>query len=183
MTKVALYLRVSTSDQTTMNQELELKEYCKKNNFDIGKIYRDEGVSGAKTTRPELDLMLQDMRKKEFDTIIVWKLDRLGRSIQHLLQLLQEFENKGIRFIALDLAIDTSTPQGKFFYTISGAFAELEREIIRERILAGLGRRKSQGKKVGRQKGAKDKTKRSRKGYFDRWRKEKKAKWHKEKKK
>ena len=77
--KVALYLRVSTSEQTTLNQELELKSYCERNEMEIYKIYKDEGVSGAKTSRPELDMMMQDMRKKEFDAVVVWKLDRLGR--------------------------------------------------------------------------------------------------------
>ena len=182
MKKAALYLRVSTIDQTTLNQELELKEYCKRNNLEVHKIYKDEGVSGAKTKRPALDLMLQDMRKKEFDSIVVWKLDRLGRSTQHLLQFLEEFNNKEVRLVVTDMNIDTSTSQGKFFFTIIGAVAELEREMIRERILAGNERRKSQGKKLGRQKGAKDKSKRSKQGYFERWSKEKKAKWHKEKK-
>lgn len=172
-------MRVSTTEQTTLNQELELVEYCKRNNIDINKIYKDEGVSGAKTSRPELDLMLQEMRKKEFDAIIVWKLDRLGRSTQHLLQILEELNNKGIRLIVTDMNIDTGTSQGKFFFTIIGAVAELERNMIRERILAGLKRRKSQGKPLGRQKGSKDKSERSKKGYFDRWKNNKKAKWHK----
>lgn len=179
--KAALYLRVSTSEQTTLNQELELKEYCKRNNMDIFKIYCEEGVSGAKTTRPELDKMLQSMRKKEFDCIVIWKLDRLGRSTQHLLQLLQEFQNKEVNLIITSMNMDTSTPQGKFFFTIIASIAELEREMIRERIKLGLLRRKKQGKKLGRQVGSKDKTKRSRKGYFNRWENHKKAKWHSKK--
>jgi len=176
--KAALYLRVSTIDQTTLNQELELKDYCKRNNIELSEIYKDEGISGAKTSRPELDRMLQDMRQKRFDSVIIWKLDRLGRSTQHLLQLLQEFQNKGVNLIVTDMNMDTSTPQGKFFFTIIGAIAELEREMIRERIKLGLERRKKQGKSLGRKKGSKDKTKRTRKGYFDRWEKHKKAKWH-----
>jgi len=180
--KAALYLRVSTVDQTTLNQEIELKDYCKRNKIEIFKIYKDEGISGAKTKRPELDLMLQDMRTKEFDTLIVWRLDRLGRSTQHLLQLLEEFKNKDVKLIVTSMNIDTSTSQGIFFFTLIGALAQLEREMIRERILLGNQRRKRQGKKLGRQVGAKDKTKRSKQGYFERWQKEKKAKWHKEKK-
>ncbi len=176
--KAVLYLRVSTIEQTTLNQELELKIYCKRNKIDICKIYKDEGISGAKSSRPELDLMLQDMRKKEFEAIIVWKLDRLGRSVQHLLQILEELNNKGVRLIITDMNLDTSTSQGKFFFTIIGAVTELERNMIRERIIAGLNRRKKQGKPLGRQKGAKDKFQRSRKGYFDRWANHKKAKWH-----
>lgn len=178
--KAALYLRVSTADQTTLNQELELEKYCENNNFEIFNIYKEEGVSGSKTTRPQLDLMLQDMRKGFFDCIIVWKLDRLGRSTQHLLQLLEEFNKKEIRLICIDMNIDTSTAQGKFFFTIVGAFAELEREMITERIKLGLKRRKSQGFKLGRQQGAKDKTKRKRLGYFQREARNKLKKMHKQ---
>lgn len=169
MMKAALYLRVSTSDQTTLNQELELKKYCENNVIAIYKIYRDEGISGSKTTRPQLDLMLQDMRDKLFDVIIVWKFDRLGRSTAHLLQVLEEMKNRGVRLIATSQNIDTSTPMGKFFFIILSGFAEMEREMIRERIKLGLSRRKKQGKPLGRQKGAKDKTRRKRLGYFERW--------------
>ena len=182
MKKVALYLRVSTIDQTTLNQELELKDYCERNKFEIYKIYKDEGVSGVKTSRPQLDLMLQEMRQRKFEAVVVWKFDRLGRSTSHLLQVLEEMKNKDIALIATSQNIDTSTPMGKFFFVILSGFAEMEREIIKERIKLGLERRKKQGKKLGRQAGAKDKSKRSKKGYFDRWEKEKKAKWHKEKK-
>lgn len=165
----ALYLRVSTADQTTLNQELELKKYCKNNNIDIFKIYKDEGVSGSKTTRPQLDSMLQDMRQGLFDCVICWKFDRLGRSTSHLLQVLEEMKNKGVSLIATSQNIDTSSPMGKFFFTILSGFAEMEREMIVERIKLGLARRKKQGKPVGRQKGAKDKSRRKRLGYFIRY--------------
>ena len=167
--KAAIYCRVSTRDQTTLNQERILKEYCQRNNIDVYSIYLDEGVSGSKTSREGLDLMLQDMRFGHFDTILVWKLDRLGRSTQHLLQILEELKNKNVRLICIDMNIDTNTPQGKFFFTIVGAFAELEREIIRERIYAGLSRAKSQGKALGRRFGSKDKTTRKKLGYYKRW--------------
>ena len=167
--KAGLYLRVSTADQTTMNQELELLKYCELNQLEVFKIYKDEGVSGSKTSRPELDLMLQDMRNKCFDVIVVWKFDRLGRSTAHLLQVLEELKNKNVRLIATSQNIDTSTPMGKFFFTILSGFAEMEREMIRERIKLGLARRKKQGKAVGRQKGAKDKARRKRLGYYVRW--------------
>jgi len=173
----ALYLRVSTLDQTTLNQELELKNYCERDKITIYKIYKDEGISGAKTSRPQLDKMLQDMRNKLFDCIIVWKFDRLGRSTSHLLQVLEELKNKNVRLIATSQNIDTSTPMGEFFFTILAGFSQMERELIRERIKLGLERRKKQGKKLGRIKGSKDKTQRSRKGYFDRWANHKKAKW------
>jgi DNA invertase Pin-like site-specific DNA recombinase len=167
--KVAIYLRVSTADQTTLNQELELKEYCDRNSYEIYKIYKDEGVSGAKTSRPQLDLMLQDMRNKLFDAIIVWKFDRLGRSTQHLLQVLEELRNKNIRLIATSQNIDTETPMGKFFFTILAGFAEMEREMLKDRIKLGLERRKKEGKQVGRPKGSKDKSYRKKSGYLLRY--------------
>ncbi len=169
--KVAIYVRVSTNEQTTLNQELELKDYCDRNNYEIFKIYKDEGVSGVKTTRPELDNMLQDMRKKLFESIIVWKFDRLGRSTAHLLQVLEEMRNKNITLIATSQNIDTSTTMGKFFFTILSGFAEMEREMIRERILLGLDRRKKQGKSLGRPKGSKDKKRRRKGGYYLRYKK------------
>ena len=173
--KVALYIRVSTSEQTTLNQEIILKEFCERNNYEIYDIYKDEGISGSKTSRPDLDRMLQDMRFKKFDSIIVWKLDRLGRSTQHLLQVLEELNNKGVRLICVDMNIDTATPQGKFFFTIIGAFAELEREIIKERIYAGLDRARKQGKNLGRPNGSKDKKIRNKLGYYQRYSKKKKT--------
>ena len=179
--KAALYLRVSTSEQTTLNQELILIEFCERNNIEVYKIYKDEGVSGSKTSREGLDNMLQDMRKKEFQAIVVWKLDRLGRSVQHLLQILEELKNKEVRLIITDMNIDTGTPQGKFFFTVVGAFAELERGMIIERINAGISRAKKQGKHMGRPKGRKDKKPRTKLGYYNRWNKEKKAKWHNKK--
>ena len=167
--KAGLYFRVSKLDQTTLNQELELIEYCKRNNIEVFKIYKDEGVSGVKTSRPQLDLMLQDMRNKMFDVVIIWKFDRLGRSTQHLLQVLEEMKNKGVRLIATSQSIDTDTPMGKFFFTILSGFAEMERELIRERILLGLERRKKQGHSLGRPLNSKDKGRRRTSGYVNRW--------------
>ena len=169
--KVAIYLRVSTTDQTTLNQELELKSYCEKESYEIYKIYKDEGISGIKETRPQLDLMLQDMRNKSFDAIIVWKFDRLGRSTSHLLQVLEELKNKNVRLIATSQNIDTDTPMGKFFFTILSGFAEMEREIIKERIKLGLERRKKEGKLLGRPIGSKDKKYRKKSGYLLRYQK------------
>ena len=167
--KAAIYLRVSTAEQTTLNQEIELKSYCEREGFEIFEIYRDEGVSGAKTSRPALDKMLKDMREKKFDAVIVWKFDRLGRSTKHLLQVLEEMKNKNVRLIATSQNIDTGTPMGKFFFIILSGFGEMERELIRERILLGLQRRKTQGKPLGRPTGAKDLKRRKRSGYNLRW--------------
>lgn len=169
--KGALYLRVSTLDQTTLNQEIELKEYCDRNQIEIYKIYKDEGISGSKTSRPQLDLMLQDLRDKKFDVLIVWKFDRLGRSTSHLLQVLEEMKNKGVRLIATSQSIDTESPMGKFFFTILSGFAEMERGMMGERIKLGLERRKKQGKLLGRPKGSLDKSYRKKGGYYLRWKK------------
>jgi len=171
--KAAIYVRVSTNEQTTLNQELELKDYCKRNDYDIYNIYRDEGISGAKTSRPQLNNLLQDMRNKLFEVVVVWKFDRLGRSTAHLLQVLEEMRNKDIRLIATSQNIDTSTSMGKFFFTILSGFAEMEREMIRERILLGLERRKKQGKNLGRPVGSKDKKRRKKGGYYLRYNKTK----------
>lgn len=164
-----VYLRVSTNEQTTLNQEIELKKYCERENMEIYSIYKDEGVSGSKTSRPELDRMLKDMRAKCFDVVVVWKFDRLGRSTQHLLQVLEELKNKNVRLIATSQNIDTFTSMGKFFYTILSAFAEMERAMITERIKLSVARRRKEGKFVGRLKGSKDKSQRKRLGYFERW--------------
>ena len=169
--KAGLYLRVSTAEQTTLNQELELKKYCEREGIEIFKIYKDEGISGAKTSRPQLDLMLQDMRNKCFEVVVVWKYDRLGRSTLHLLQVLEEMKNRNIRLIATSQHIDSSTPMGKYFITNLLALAEMEREMIVERIKLGLARRKAQGKKIGRPVGARDKGYRKKGGYYARYRK------------
>jgi len=170
--KVGIYVRVSTKEQTTLNQELKLKEYCERNDLEVYKVYRDEGVSGSKTSRPELNKLLEDMRNKEFDCVVVWKFDRLGRSTKHLLQLIEEMKNKGIRLISIEQNIDTSTSMGKFFFTILSGIAELEREMIRERIKLGLERVRKEGKTLGRRKGSKDKGRRRTSGYTNRWLKE-----------
>lgn len=167
--RAALYARVSTLDQTTLNQELVLKDYCERNNIEIYKLYKDEGVSGSKTSRPQLDLMLQDMRKKMFDSVIVWKFDRLGRSTAHLLQVLEELKHKGVRLIAIEQNIDTESTMGKFFFTVLASISELEREMMRDRINLGIKRARGQGKHLGRPKGKKDGKPRKKSGYWLRW--------------
>ena len=178
--KVAIYVRVSTQEQTTLNQELELKEYCDRHGYEVYKIYKDEGVSGTKTTRPGLDLMLQDMRKKLFETILVWKYDRLGRSTIHLLQVLEEMRRKNITLMATSQNIDTSTPMGKWFVTNIIALGEMEREIITERINLGLKRARALGKHLGRPMGSKDSKRRRTSGYILRFAKEWQERFEKE---
>jgi DNA invertase Pin-like site-specific DNA recombinase len=169
MIKIAIYVRVSTIDQKNENQLVKLRDYCRNNNFKIVKEYVENGISGTKTSRPELDKMLQAMRKREFDAIVVWKFDRLGRSTIHLLQVLEEMQKLGVGLIATSQNIDTSTPHGKLFFTMLSGFAEFEREVIRERIMLGLERTKKQGTKLGRPFGAIDKKRRVKSGYFLRW--------------
>jgi DNA invertase Pin-like site-specific DNA recombinase len=174
--KVALYLRVSTKDQTTLNQELKLQEYCQREGHEIFAIYRDNGVSGSKVSRPALDKMLQDMRQKKFEGVITWKYDRLGRSVLHCLQVLEEMKNKGVRFIATSQNIDSGTAIGKFFLVNLLAVGEMERELIRERVNLGLDRARTQGKALGRPKGSKDKGRRPVSGYHIGWLKRRSAK-------
>lgn len=185
MSIAALYHRGSRTDQTTAQQELKNKEYCSKNNIGIYKIYSEVGQSGSKESRPHLDMMLQDMRDKKFDTIVVLKYDRLGRSTIHLLQVLEEMKNLGIRLIAVEQSIDTATPMGKYFVTNLVALADLEREMIIERTCDKLDFYKKEIKEkgffinkkgikcysLGRPKGSKDKTYRKKGGYFLRYNK------------
>jgi len=180
-----LYHRASRQDQTTIQQESKTKEYCKNNNIEIYKIYSEVGQSGSKDSRPQLDLMLQDMRLKKFNIIIVLKFDRLGRSTQHLLQVLEELKNRNVRLIAVEQNIDTFTSMGKFFFTIMSGFAEMEREMIIERTKAKLDYYKKEiktkgyflnkkGKKcysLGRPKGSKDIKYRKKGGYYLRYNK------------
>jgi DNA invertase Pin-like site-specific DNA recombinase len=148
--KVAIYCRVSTEEQDADKQEYICKEYCQRNNLEIFKIYKDV-MSGAKTSRPAFNEMLEDMRHYKFRTVMVTKLDRIGRSLQHLLGLFQEFKSKGVQFIAITQNIDTSTASGNLQMQILGAFAEFERNIISERTKEGLKRATGVGKR-GRDK-------------------------------
>lgn len=169
--KTALYIRVSTQDQTLEQQKKPLIERCIKEGW--GYEVFEEKVSGAKTSRTELDKLMQGIRNKEFNVVMVSKLDRLGRSLKHLIQLIEEFNNKGVQFICLSPEVDTKTAQGRFFIQIIGAVAELERELIRERTKEKLNYLKSKGKKLGRPKGKKDSKVRKKSGYYLRWTKKK----------
>lgn len=143
--KVALYARVSTDQQTVDGQLLPLREWAKRMNHTVYKEYIDHAVSGAKTSRPAFDEMLTDMRKFKFESIAVVKLDRLGRSLKHILSLFDEFNAKGVSVICTTQPIDTSAsnPMSKIIIALLGAFAELERDFIRERTIAGMAARKA----------------------------------------
>lgn len=149
--RVALYVRVSTTDQDVGLQLDELRTVAAQRGWHVSGEYLDEGVSGAKTSRPALDSMMKDARLGRFDLVAVWKLDRLGRSLQHLLRLLDDLQGFGVGFVSLrDSGIDTTNPQGRLLLQLLGAFAEFERALIQERVKAGLVRARVKGIKLGR---------------------------------
>ena len=147
--KTAIYARVSTDEQTTDNQVLKLKQVADRNGWKVEAIYADP-ISGAKSKRPELDKLMKAIMRKEIDMVMVWSVDRLGRSLQHLTTLLSDIHSKGINLYLHQQGIDTTTPSGKMMFQMCGVFAEFERSMIRERVMAGLDRARSQGKRLGR---------------------------------
>jgi DNA invertase Pin-like site-specific DNA recombinase len=148
--KVAIYCRVSTAEQSIEMQRSDLRRYWEQRGFEIFREYADEGVSGTKDRRPALDALMQDARKRLFDVVVCWRFDRFARSTRHLIQALEEFRHLGIEFISYQENIDTSSPLGKAMFTIVAAIAELERNIIVERIRGGIRRAREQGKRLGR---------------------------------
>ena len=169
----AIYCRVSTIDKQDINTQLvALTNYAKQHNFEIYNIYRDIGQSGSKASRPAWDRLLEDMRSGLFQALIIYKLDRIGRSIVNLLDLFKEFEQRNINLISTTQNIDSSTPEGKMFRNMLAVFAEYERELTISRINDGLGRALSEGKRLGRRAGSKDKKPRRKVGYYIRWSKQ-----------
>ena len=154
--RVSIYSRVSTLGQDTDMQTTELREYCKRRGWDLVHEYSDQGISGAKESRPELNRLIADAHKRRFDAVVVWRFDRFARSVSHLLRALEEFRSLGIEFVSLSEAVDTSTPTGKMVFTVLGAVAELERSLITERVRAGLRNARAKGKKLGRPRKALD---------------------------
>jgi putative DNA-invertase from lambdoid prophage Rac len=154
--RAALYARVSTADQVCEMQLGELREYLARRGWDAASEYVDTGVSGAKTSRPQLDRLMKDARQRRFDAVVVWKLDRWGRSLAHLVQSIQELSALGIRFVAVTQNIDTdeSNPMSRLLLHLMGAFAEFERELIRDRVKAGVSsyERAYQAGEVGKQR-------------------------------
>jgi DNA invertase Pin-like site-specific DNA recombinase len=152
MKRVALYARISTKNkgQTTETQLIPLREYAGTRGLEIEGEYVDAGVSGSKDSRPELDRLMKGARTRKFDAVVVARFDRFARSTRHLVTALEEFQALGIHFISLNEAIDTSTHLGKMVFVVLSAVAELERDIIRERVMAGLDRARKQKKQLGR---------------------------------
>ena len=147
--KAAIYARVSTVDQEPENQLQELRRYVQARGWAAAE-YVDRGVSGAKDRRPALDQLLADARRRRFDVLVCWRLDRLGRNLKHLITLLEELQALGVAFVSLAEGIDATTPAGKLQMHILGAIAEFERARIQERVRAGLARARAQGVKLGR---------------------------------
>jgi len=147
----AIYARVSTKDQTTDNQVEQLKQVAAKAGWSVSAVYADV-ISGSKgrEQRPELDAMLKAVTRREIDRVMVWSVDRLGRSLQDLVSTMQEVQAAGADLYLHQQSIDTSTPAGKALFQMCGVFAEFEREMIRERVKAGLERTKAKGTKLGR---------------------------------
>ena len=150
--RVALYARVSTKNhaQDPETQLIALREYAKARDLEVFNEYVDVGISGSKDSRPALNRLMADARKRRFDAVLVARFDRFARSTRHLVLALEEFNALGVDFISLSESIDTSTPMGKMVFTVLGAVAELERSLIRERVIMGLQRAKAQGRQLGR---------------------------------
>jgi len=152
LVRTAIYARVSTANnsQDSSMQTRELREYCERRGWKFAGEYVDNGVSGTKASRPELNKLMADAHRRRFDAVVVWRFDRFARSVSHLLRALETFRALGIEFVSLSEQVDTSTPTGKMVFTVLGAVAELERSLIAERVKAGLRNARSKGKRLGR---------------------------------
>ncbi len=149
MKRVIIYARVSTREQNVDMQLIDLRQYAAARKLNIVKEYIDY-ASGAKSDRINYRKLLDDVRKRKTDVVLVWKFDRFARSTKELINALEEFNNLGVDFISYKENIDTSTPAGKILFTMISAFAEFERAIIRERVIAGMEKAKARGAKIGR---------------------------------
>ena len=147
--RTAIYCRVSTQDQTTENQALELRNVADKQGWTVSEVYTDV-ISGARATRPGLDSLMKSVSRKDVDMVMVWDVSRLGRSLSHLVALLEEFQACGCNLYFHQNGINTGTPSGKAMFQMLGVFSEFERGMIRDRVLAGLNRARAQGKRLGR---------------------------------
>ncbi len=158
MKRVAIYTRVSTTDQTTENQYLELKAIADRQGWKIVGHYQDFGVSGAKgrDQRAEFSRLWKDATKRKIDIIMTWSVDRLGRSLQHLVSFLGDVNALGLNLYIHIQGMDTTTPSGRAMFQMCGVFAEFERSMIQERVKAGLARAKANGRKLGRPKVSKN---------------------------
>ena len=150
--RVAVYVRVSTKDQSVEMQLNDLDRYSKERSLNVFNVYKDNGVSGTKETRPALSELMNDAKKRKFDIVLVWRFDRFARSTKHLVTALYEFRHLGIDFISFQENIDTSSPLGEAIFTIISTMSKLERDIITERVKGGLRKARANGKRLGRPK-------------------------------
>lgn len=151
MTKrVAIYCRVSTREQTCDNQLADLRRYASERGWTMAGEYIDDGISGTVASRPALDRMMDTARKRKIDIVLVWRFDRFARSVKHLVLALDELRGLNVDFISYSENVDTTTPLGAAIFTIIAAMGALERDIIVERVRAGLNRARREGKKIGR---------------------------------
>jgi DNA invertase Pin-like site-specific DNA recombinase len=148
--RCALYARVSTADQHCENQLAELRAFCRLRGWTITQEYVDHGVSGGREHRPALDALRTDARRRRFDVLVCWRLDRLGRNLRHLVLLLEELQALGVAFASLNEGIDATTPAGRLQMHMLAALSEFERGRIQERVKAGLARARAQGRRIGR---------------------------------
>ena len=149
--RVAIYVRVSTTNQgqDTEVQARDLREYASRRGWVVMEEYADH-VSGAKERRPALDKLMNDAKRRKFDVLLCWKLDRVGRSLKHLVNLLAELEAFGVALVSLSDSLDLSTPQGRLMFQIIAAMAEFERSLIAERVKAGMRNARAKGRRIGR---------------------------------
>jgi DNA invertase Pin-like site-specific DNA recombinase len=149
--KAAIYCRVSTTAGQSVEMQLrDLRQLAEQRGFEIVGEYCDEGVSGSCDSRPQLDRILSDAQRGKFQAILIWRLDRLGRSLQHLVRLFENFRAWNVALISFGEGLDFSTSMGKLFYQLSGAFAEFERDCIRDRVKAGMRNARAKGRHIGR---------------------------------
>lgn len=148
--RAAIYARVSTRDQSCEMQLRDLRTYCSARGHVLIQEYIDIGQSGAKDSRPELNELMAAARKRKFDSILVWRFDRFARSAKHLMLALEEFRSLGVQFLSFQENIDTGSPLGQALFTIVSAVAQLERDLIRERVSAGIRNAQACGKQLGR---------------------------------
>ena len=152
MKRAVFYLRVSTLDQTTANQERELREIAGRMGLEVVKVYKDHGISGTtgRNGRPAFDALCRDAAKRQFDVVMAWSVDRLGRSLQDLVAFLSELHALRIDLFLHQQGLNTTTPAGKAMFQMMGVFSEFERAMIQERVRAGLKRARDEGKVLGR---------------------------------
>jgi len=149
--RTALYARVSTTNCQDPEMQLrELREYAARRDWEITDEYTDHGVSGSRESRPELNRLIADAHQRKFDAVLVWKVDRFGRSLRHLVNALAELGALGVAFVSLRDNLDLSTPSGRLMFAVIGAMAEFERSLIQERVKAGLRNARAKGQQLGR---------------------------------